>query len=415
MSRFCGLRAVRPWPVYLLAASVPLSMAATSIAKVTILLTALVLLLASPAVRMRASALDGLKLVPVVLLMLACLALSLTWTVANAQEALITLVKYGKLLVIPAILVVLRTRKEALTAMGCYLAAQAFVVLTSVFLGLGAPLPWVPAVRNSVATVYSSYLDQSIMTAGFAAMCWHLRKEFPGKQAARWGALFAVLAIFNVVVQLPGRSGYLACFVVLALALFWMAPARGRLPAMLAPFLLMGIAYAFSPQIQQRVAEVEAETASYTHGNVMTSSGLRLFYWKTSFQAIVERPLTGYGAGSWAHEFKRVNSGRDTSFSGTGGNPHQEYLLWGMHLGVPGILLLLGFFSSVILDGRRLPMAERHGLWSVVAVLATVCLFNSTLYDALIGDYFCMLIGVLLAIGLHRVEAPKAIPREVPA
>lgn len=49
--------------------------------------------------------------------------------------------------------------------------------------------------------------------------------------------------------QLPGRSGYLACFVVLALALFWMAPARGRLPAMLAPFLLMGIAYAFSPQI----------------------------------------------------------------------------------------------------------------------------------------------------------------------
>ena len=124
MSRFCGLRAVRPWPVYLLAASVPLSMAATSIAKVTILLTAMVLLLASPAVRMRASALDGLKLVPVVLLMLGGLALSLTWTVANAQEALITLVKYGKLLVIPAILVVLRTRKEALTAMGRFVLSR---------------------------------------------------------------------------------------------------------------------------------------------------------------------------------------------------------------------------------------------------------------------------------------------------
>ena len=241
-------------------------------------------------------------------------------------------------------------------------------------------------------------------------MCWHLRKEFPAAQAAVWGTLFGVLATFNVVVQLPGRSGYLACFVVLALALFWMAPRKARLPALLAPLLLMGIAYAFSPQIKQRVAEVEAETTSYAHGNVMTSSGLRLLYWKTSFQAIAERPLTGHGAGSWAHEFKRVNSGRDTSFSGTGGNPHQEYLLWGIHLGVPGILLLLTFFTSVVVDGRQLPVAERHALWSVVAVLASVCLINSTLYDALIGDYFCMLIGVLLAMGLKRSDAPRSPP-----
>lgn len=410
MSRFHGLRAVRPWPVYLLAGSVPLSMAATSLSKVLILLTALTLLLSRRPANAQDSPLAGFRLVPVILLMIGWMALSLTWTVANTQEALVTLVKYGKLLVIPSILVLVRTRREALVAIACYLAAQSFVVVTSVLLGLGLPLPWVPAVRNSVATVYSSYLDQSIMTAGFAALCWHLRKEFPGVLAPAWGAVFALLAVFNVVVQLPGRSGYLACFVVLALALLWMAPRRARLPALLAPFMLMGIAYAVSPQIQQRVAQVGAETASYAHGNVMTSSGLRLFYWKTSFQSIEQRPLTGHGAGSWAHEFKRVNGGRDTSFSGTGGNPHQEYLLWGIHLGIPGILLLIAFFSSVVADGRRLPMAERHAVWSIVAVLATVCMINSTLYDALIGDYFCVLIGVLIALGRASPGPAQAAP-----
>jgi O-antigen ligase len=42
-----------------------------------------------------------------------------------------------------------------------------------------------------------------------------------------------------------------------------------------------------------------------------------------------------------------------------------------------------------------------------VAVLAIACLFNSSLFDALIGEYFCIVIGLLLALGLRpRPDAP---------
>ena len=35
------------------------------------------------------------------------------------------------------------------------------------------------------------------------------------------------------------------------------------------------------------------------------------------------------------------------------------------------------------------------------AALLIACLFNCALYDALIGDFFCVVIGLLLALAAH--------------
>jgi len=43
-----------------------------------------------------------------------------------------------------------------------------------------------------------------------------------------------------------------------------------------------------------------------------------------------------------------------------------------------------------------------RALQSTLVALAVACLFNSTLYDGLIGDFFCVLIGLLLALGLSK-------------
>ena len=43
---------------------------------------------------------------------------------------------------------------------------------------------------------------------------------------------------------------------------------------------------------------------------------------------------------------------------------------------------------------------------SALLALAVACLFNSTLYDGLIGDFFCVLIGLLLALGLSKPAGP---------
>jgi hypothetical protein len=42
---------------------------------------------------------------------------------------------------------------------------------------------------------------------------------------------------------------------------------------------------------------------------------------------------------------------------------------------------------------------------SVLAALAVSCLFNSSIYDDLIGDFFCLSLGVLLAYGIRTRDA----------
>ena len=82
-------------------------------------------------------------------------------------------------------------------------------------------------------------------------------------------------------------------------------------------------------------------------------------------------------------------------------NPHQEYLLWGVELGVFGIILLLSFFICLLRDSLKFSINIQRSMIAVTLATACACLFNSTLYDGLIGDYFCVILGLIFAWGIH--------------
>ena len=81
--------------------------------------------------------------------------------------------------------------------------------------------------------------------------------------------------------------------------------------------------------------------------------------------------------------------------------------MWAVQLGIGGLLLLLAFFGSLVRDAWPFPAAIRHATLSLVAMLAATCLFNSIIFDALIGDYFCVLLGLLLTLGLLSETPPQ--------
>jgi O-antigen ligase len=214
-------------------------------------------------------------------------------------------------------------------------------------------------------------------------------------------------ALLNAVYLLPGRTGYIVSFTVVGLILLWDLPIKWRWPALGLISLLVGTAVLFgsSSQVVSRLALVTQEAQSYAkQGVTSTSSGWRLNAWKKSIQSIQDKPLLGYGVGSWAPAVKRLDPQRaEIDFgSGNASNPHNEYLLWGVELGLLGISLFLSFILLLVFDAWRFNESIRRSLLSAIAVMAIACLFNSTLYDALIGDYVCTAIGLLLALGLHH-------------
>ena len=396
------------------AASVGLSMAFVSISKLLLLLCGLVVLLFFGLPRDTSRRLVQLSTPYAVLTAIAAFAASLLWTDAPPADALGSLAKYGKLITILMMLVLIQNRREAKFALTSFFVAQIFLLASSWMLYFHLPVPW--ATSNMAIThfaVFSSYLDQGIMSAVLAALCWHLRPLAPGRYGRPIAIAIAAIAMVNVFFVLAGRSGHVAGIGLLSLAVMWEMPRRLRLVALAVPFALVAILFLSSTKVRERLMLVQTEVGSYsTETKPTSSSGVRLGFWYEALKIIEQHPVLGAGVGAWSTEYNRLRRLEDPNHIDIppNGNPHQEYLLWGIQLGVPGILLFLALLVGSLRDSLAMETCHARAVQSVLLALALVCAFNASIYDALIGDFFCVVIGLLLASGVaHSANGQSTI------
>lgn len=402
---FANLRAA---PVYLLALCLPLTMAGISISKFGVIVMALGVLIFKG---LGVGQIAALRSTPAwgVLVLLAAQMLGVLYSSVEWTESLGSVGKYGKLLLVPLVLILLRNLRDVRTALACYVAAQTFVVMTSWLLFAGLAVPWVPAFRNSAGTVYSSYLDQAILTAGYSVLCWQMRHEFPGPYGRRIAIGLAVTGALNVFIALPGRSGQVCLLAAIALHVMWALPVRWRVLGVVSPVVVLALVMLLSTQFKNGVMEIAngvkkfqpAQERNLGAADNSTSTGERLTFWYRSAQAIKERPLLGHGTGTWQQQYYRLESGKPSVATMNVRNPHQEYLFWAVQLGLVGMGLLIAWFASIAWQSRQYGKKYGHPLAAMLAVCATACLFNSALYDGLVGDYFCAMLAILMAYGYY--------------
>jgi len=398
------------------AASVGLSMALVSIGRLALFVSALLILiwplLTNALHRYPARPAPPLHTGWAVLMVLTVFSLSLLWTTAETAEALGSIAKYGKLLAILLLPILLRSKLETHYAITAFVLAQLFLVSSSWMLFGGIQVPWATSkMAADEFAVFSTYLDQSMMSAVTAAVCWHLRELAPGRFGKYIAIAISVLCIVNVLFVLKGRSGHVVAIVLLSLAFMWQLKPRYRWTILIVPVLLLAIFSFVSPVVQQRTNMVKKEVQAFSikeGADVLqgTSSGIRLHFWHRAVQSIYERPLLGSGVGSWSNEYNRLEQKQNSnSFKiGERGNPHQEYLQWGVQLGIPGIVLFLAFLIAVFRDTLGSDPASMRAAQSVLAALVVACLFNSSIYDALIGDFFCVALGLTLALTRYKAK-----------
>ena len=400
--------------VYFVAASVGLSMAWVSIGKFALFVSCLSIMLwvllsrrsesTAPSWRVPAHTARAVGTV------LAAFSVSLFWTTADTAESLGSIGKYGKLLTLLLLPMLFRTRKEVIQAITVFVMFQASLAISSWLLFFGVSIPWATSKRAIAEfSVFSTYLDQSIMSAATAAICWHLRSLAPTRYGKYIAVGIAAICMTNVFFVLIGRSGHIVAAVLLSLAIVWELPRRHRWIVLILPIVLLAVAYGVSPKVQQRVKQVHSDVQafSFQKGESLvtgTSSGIRLHFWHRAVQSTAESPWLGSGVGSWSNEYNRLDSRYSPGgvMLGERSNPHQEYLMWGVQLGVFGVVLFLGFLLSVWRDTTRADTPVKRAAQSVLAALAVSCLFNSSVYDALIGDFFCVALGLMLALGIYQ-------------
>ncbi|MGD9947743.1 MAG: O-antigen ligase family protein [Desulfobulbus sp.] len=157
-------------------------------------------------------------------------------------------------------------------------------------------------------------------------------------------SFISVLFVFSMFLM-KGRAGQVAFFVLVFLLIFqfYSNNFKKTLKVSLLLFpIVFSCAYFFSPIFHGRINQIYKDINSpvvYADN----STGLRLNFWKVSFELIKENPLLGVGTGDFVGEYKKINQIMSPGVSITD-NPHNQYIFIAAQLGVLGLCCFLSIF-----------------------------------------------------------------------
>ena len=190
---------------------------------------------------------------------------------------------------------------------------------------------------------------------------------------------------------------------------------------MLGIVLVFTIAYLVSPSFKAGIGQAaQASSQISQHGNVGSSSGVRVLLVKSSLELWSHRPIFGFGTGSYgtAHNkiFHAPNSGHQfiywnhipphvnlnkpvVIYSVT--NPHNEFMLVLVQLGAVGLLVFLVLLATVFIKSFSLPRPQREIAQALVIIFAASCFTGSLLFTNL-RFYFIIMVALLFVPEFNR-------------
>lgn len=332
---------------------------------------------------------------------LAALALFLLYGIgtlysfASWEDALAGWGKYHKLLYIPIIVSLLDDDIWRRRAADAFLWGMLLVLALSYLKWLG----WIP--HTDIGQGYFVFKGRIAHNIFMAFTVYLLLERALRDRPRRWlWAGIALLAMINILFLVNGRSGQVILPFILLLFIYrslgWrIALGSTTLGAMLLATVL------FLPGLGERLEEsrllqIRQEIQSHVFGGAeQTSSGLRLEFYRNALALIGERPLLGWGTGSFRNAY-RQQAENNGYFQTNVPNPHNEYLLTAQQLGLVGLAALLLLGGLLWRAARKIDPVDAGALQALVLTIGIGSLFNSLLLDAGEGKFFCLLAGVYL-------------------
>ena len=318
-------------------------------------------------------------------------AISMTWSDANLLNQWKYFYSHTRFLWLAIIYYLLMSKDRALTTLKWLIYGQILVVSISfvMWFGMAVPLTKAP-IENGVA--FTSSLEQPIMTVLVLIILWCLR-DYWKKLWGDWVLYLIIFAmILNCIFVMSGRTGYAVLLVFFAIEIYRFLKGPWRWLAFLSPLVLSLVFYGMSPIFSKRVTEILTHSQNYNEGKEATSEGERLEMWRGSINGILMKPIFGYGIGSMPDVYKEYGGRLNKQVS----QPHQQYLFWWVEFGLVGLLIMLGFFITLIKDSFKINREAQYALRSIIAVLFVVGLFNCPFFGVGMGEFFFLEIAVIL-------------------
>lgn len=334
-------------------------------------------------------------------------AVGVLYSSAPLDESLHSLMKYQKLLFIPLVISILTIDKFRIYAVNGFLFCTVFVLAISY-------LKWLELFPHTDIdqgySVFRGRIAGSIFMAyGMYLMLYQTKKH---TNWLRYAWLFAsILASINILFLVNGRTGQVLLIALLAWFTFEVWGLK-TIKYWLAIIILGGVLYQNTPNLSEsRLTSIGQEIKNHNGTEQYTSAGLRLEFYKNTFTLIKQHPIFGGGTGSLKSEYRPLAIKQNLLMVDVP-NPHNQFLLTTQDLGIVGLLTLLTFWLVHWRMSYKLPNHfYGYALRGLIITISIGSLFNSLLFDAGEGKFYCILAGVLLSSYLPNKNSHKNILR----
>jgi O-antigen ligase len=259
--------------------------------------------------------------------------------------------------------------------------------------------PFIEIRRNDPGVLILNRITQNFFMA-FTAFLLAVQARFAGTRFMQAAfTLLSLLAAVNVMFMIPSRTGQVVLVVLMGFYFFAWLRWRGVIAAGLMIVLVAGVIYGMpGSAVHIRMAQMIQEYGEWQPGHAASmesSAGLRMEFYHNSLKIIRENPLFGVGTGGFAGAYKKQI--QNSPMVATD-NPHNQYLLTAVELGLVGLGALLIFFAIQWRTAARLLRGPDKMLaYALLLAIITGSLFNSLLTDHTETLFYIWGSGILFA------------------
>lgn len=320
------------------------------------------------------------------LLLFALFFIGVLYSSADISYSLRHLSKYRDLLLFPIAILIFSREDIRRRAYFAFLVAIGIAVLVSFSMRLGLLAQYIP---GQEWVPFRGRISYGFYLAFATYLMLHQALQAASLRAKVLWSIFAVVAAFDLLFLVSGRTGHLMLVALIALLIVQNLPLVKKYWLMVIFVLsaVTSVTVLTSPAISSRSNDIETAISKPENSSI----GQRLIFWQVSLRIIREHPLFGAGTGSFAVESVKFSDYPEMKMD----NPHNEYLLIANQLGLVGLIGFLAWLWVLFKASLQLPQKYRVAMQGLVVAMMVGCIFNSFLRDE--GHFFMILSSVFLS------------------
>ncbi len=233
-------------------------------------------------------------------------------------------------------------------------------------------------------SIFQHYIIQGIVLSFYSFLCLY----FGVKEKKYTYYALSILAFINVLFLNDSRASYILIIFLLLLSIFFIIKNVKVIVSFLLILTILMFSQ-FSENLESRFKILSTDMNYITKNNYDTSLGLRYLWAKVGIENLREKPIFGFGAGSFKKtaESYYVKNNIFPHQKYVTNNPHNEFISISTQLGIFGLLIFLTFFSYLLLESRKNVFNI-----GIVVTIFIASIFNSAFYDNMLGLFLIIIL-----------------------